>query len=117
MEEGLGNSKGELVVKYSQKFQEVLRDRIQKGFKLAEAKVNFIVYWRDEDKKKEFKTVLPQIILTESVGHGLLSKYSSSTLLQLQVLGLSHTNNWYFQYQSLIHAEHPACCIPAHWPR
>lgn len=31
------------------------------GFELKEAKVNFIVYWWDDEKKIEVKIVLPEL--------------------------------------------------------
>jgi len=31
------------------------------GYHLVEAKVNFIVYWTDEDKKIEVKIILPEL--------------------------------------------------------
>jgi len=66
LEDGLGNSKGDLILKYSQKFKEALNKRYEKGFRIVEAKVNFIVYWKDESKEKEVKIILPQLILKAS---------------------------------------------------
>ncbi|WP_026764550.1 RecQ family ATP-dependent DNA helicase [Sediminibacterium salmoneum] len=66
MEDGLGNYNGDLICKFSQKFREILRDRYDKGFRMVEAKVNFIVYWKDEAKDKESKIILPQLILKKS---------------------------------------------------
>jgi ATP-dependent DNA helicase RecQ len=63
LEEGLANASGDLVLKYSQKFKDVLKDRQAKGFKITEAKVNLIIYWKDEVKEKESKIILPQILL------------------------------------------------------
>ncbi|NML21796.1 RecQ family ATP-dependent DNA helicase [Pseudoflavitalea sp. G-6-1-2] len=63
LEEGLGNSHGDLVCKYSQKFRVVLKERADKGFYIAEAKVNFIVYWKDDAKDKESKIILPELLL------------------------------------------------------
>ncbi|SDF72089.1 ATP-dependent DNA helicase RecQ [Pedobacter terrae] len=62
-DEGLKNVKGELIVKYSQKFKTVLQEHFDKGFTIAAAKINFIVYWKDEDKQKESKIVLPSLLL------------------------------------------------------
>jgi len=62
-DEGLKNAQGELLVKYSQKFKTVLQEHFDKGFKIAAAKINFIVYWKDEDKQKESKIVLPSLLL------------------------------------------------------
>lgn len=63
LEDGLGNSKGELMLKYSQKFREVLKGHYENGFRIAAAKVNFVVYWKDEAKEKETKIILPQLLL------------------------------------------------------
>jgi ATP-dependent DNA helicase RecQ len=62
-DEGLKNAQGELIVKYSQKFKTVLHEHFDKGFKIAAAKINFIVYWKDEEKQKESKIVLPSLLL------------------------------------------------------
>jgi ATP-dependent DNA helicase RecQ len=63
LEDGLGNSRGDLVCKYSQKFKDVLKERSDMGFRIAKANVNFVVYWKDEAKKKESKIILPQLLL------------------------------------------------------
>ncbi|MFC1224763.1 RecQ family ATP-dependent DNA helicase [Pedobacter sp. BG31] len=62
-DEGLKNGNGELIVKYSQKFKTILQERFDQGFKIAAAKINFIVYWKDEEKQKESKIVLPSLLL------------------------------------------------------
>ena len=60
-DEGCKNFKGELVLKFSKKFLERMVEIKSNGFELKEAKVNFIVYWTDEDKKVEVKIVLPEL--------------------------------------------------------
>ena len=67
MEEGLGNSKRELLIKYSKKFREDLQVRLDKGFRIQEAKVNFMVYWKDEAKEKEMKIILPQLLFKKDL--------------------------------------------------
>ncbi|WP_222431139.1 hypothetical protein [Pedobacter suwonensis] len=62
-DQGLKNGHGELIVKYSQKFKNILQERFDQGFKIAAAKINFIVYWKDEEKQKESKIVLPSLLL------------------------------------------------------
>ena len=52
--EGCKDSKGNLVLKFSKKFCEFITYQEQKGYKLKEAKVNFIVYWKKEDEEKVF---------------------------------------------------------------
>lgn len=66
MEDGLGDSKGNLMLKYSQRFKEVLKGRYDKGFKIAAAKVNFVVYWKDEATQKEYKIILPVLLLKKA---------------------------------------------------
>ncbi|HOZ80457.1 MAG TPA: RecQ family ATP-dependent DNA helicase [Ferruginibacter sp.] len=63
MEQGLCNQKQEPVVKYANQFNEVLKGYFEKGFRIAKAKVNFMVYWKDEDKQKEVIVVLPRLLL------------------------------------------------------
>lgn len=65
-DEGCKNEKGELVLKFSRKFLERLDDIKKSGFELEEAKVNFIVHWRDNDKNIEVKIILPELHFTKS---------------------------------------------------
>lgn len=58
---GCMNEKGELVLKFSKKFGERLTQLKNNGFELKDAKVNFIVYWKAEDKPHELKIVLPEL--------------------------------------------------------
>jgi len=60
-DEGCKNDKGELVLKFSKKFLDSLGEIKKNGFALKEAKVNFIVYWTDDEKKIEVKIVLPEL--------------------------------------------------------
>lgn len=62
-EDGLADLKGDLMLIYAQKFREVLKGWYDKGFKIAAAKINYVVYWKDEDKEKEVKIVLPVLLL------------------------------------------------------
>lgn len=66
-DEGCKNEKGELVLKFSKKFLERLAEIKNNGFEAKEAKVNFIVYWTDDDKKIEVKIVLPELQFEKSV--------------------------------------------------
>jgi ATP-dependent DNA helicase RecQ len=66
-EDGLANSAGEITLKYSQRFKDILTERKANNFKIVEAKVNFIVYWKDETKEKESKIILPLLILKKTV--------------------------------------------------
>ncbi|MEO6229599.1 MAG: RecQ family ATP-dependent DNA helicase [Ferruginibacter sp.] len=60
-EEGCKNKSGELVLKFSKKFLDKLIDIRNTGFELKEAKVNFIVHWKGEDKEEEVKIILPEL--------------------------------------------------------
>jgi len=59
--EGCTNDKGELVLKFSKRFLERLIEIKESGFQLKEAKVNFIVYWKNEDAEQEMRIILPQL--------------------------------------------------------
>ncbi len=52
---------GQTVLKFSRKFmEEQMEDMQEKGYELKHAKVNFIVYWENKDKK-EIKIILPEL--------------------------------------------------------
>nr|MCU0322451.1 hypothetical protein [Chitinophagaceae bacterium] len=68
-DEGCKNAKGELILKFSRKFIERLMEIKKTGFVLSEAKVNFIVYWKAEDKEQEVKIVLPELIFERKIVH------------------------------------------------
>ncbi|MFM2387546.1 MAG: hypothetical protein RL660_2303 [Bacteroidota bacterium] len=60
-DEGCKNEKGELVLKFSKRFLERLVVAKKRGYELKDAKVNFIVYWKNEDKGIEVKIALPEL--------------------------------------------------------
>ncbi|MBN2172870.1 MAG: ATP-dependent helicase, partial [Bacteroidales bacterium] len=60
-EDGCANSKDDLVLKFSKKFLETIELRKRKGYKLISAKVNFMVYWKNEETEKEVKIILPEL--------------------------------------------------------
>lgn len=62
-EQGLCNQQQEQVVKYSRQFADTLNGYFDKGFHIARAKVNFMVYWKDEEKEKEVLVLLPRLLL------------------------------------------------------
>ncbi|WP_118953012.1 RecQ family ATP-dependent DNA helicase [Taibaiella helva] len=62
-EDGLADSQGAQILKYAQKFREVLNRYAEKGFRVAAAKVNFVVYWKDEAKGIESRIILPRLLL------------------------------------------------------
>lgn len=61
--EGLADKNGNLVLKFSKKFQEQLLAYRASGYILTEARVNFIVYWTDQERAQEYKVVLPELVL------------------------------------------------------
>lgn len=63
MEQGLGNEKQQQVLKYSKQFTGLLNAYFKKGFRIAKAKVNFMVWWKDEEKENEVLVVLPRLLL------------------------------------------------------
>jgi ATP-dependent DNA helicase RecQ len=58
--EGLSTSKG-LVVKFSSEFSDSLDQLEQKGYKMTEAKANFIVHWFNKKTDQEVKIILPEL--------------------------------------------------------
>jgi ATP-dependent DNA helicase RecQ len=66
-EEGCANTNGDLVLKFSQKTLETLKNHSDKGYKPKEAKVNFIVYWHKEGSDKEIKIILPELYLEKQI--------------------------------------------------
>jgi len=65
LNEGLGNTNSDLVIKFSRSFTDQLNEYINRGYKLTNAKINFIVYWNNKDKALESKIILPEITLTK----------------------------------------------------
>ncbi len=57
------NDKGQTVLKFSSGFRSKLAGFRSKGYSIAEAKVNFIVWWKGEDMDREIQVVLPEIHL------------------------------------------------------
>jgi ATP-dependent DNA helicase RecQ len=55
------NSNGQPVLKFSRNFAEQIQSMKQKGYELKSAKVNFIVYWLNQEIKQEMKIVLPEL--------------------------------------------------------
>jgi ATP-dependent DNA helicase RecQ len=61
--DGLADSKGKTILEFSQKFKQTLKDMEGKGYQLSEAKVNFILYWKNDEMEEEILIVLPELIL------------------------------------------------------
>jgi len=58
---GCTDSIGDLVLKFSRKFQETISHLEEQGYHLKSVKVNFIIFWKDPEKEKEFKVILPEL--------------------------------------------------------
>jgi ATP-dependent DNA helicase RecQ len=65
MKEGLSNLNGDLLCKYSKKFQETLDEYFQKGYSIVEANVSFLLYWKNESNDTETKIILPVLRLSK----------------------------------------------------
>jgi ATP-dependent DNA helicase RecQ len=66
--DGLTNLKGDLVLKYSQKFREELLKYEKLGYIPNVAKVNFKVYWKgQEEGKEEVLILLPELVLVRNI--------------------------------------------------
>jgi ATP-dependent DNA helicase RecQ len=50
------------ILKFSNNYKEKISDLENKGYNLAESKINYILYWQKEDLEKEIKIVLPELI-------------------------------------------------------
>ncbi len=61
--DGLANTSGQLLLKYSNSFKNTLQTYLQKGYELKTASINFILYWHNKDNNKESKIILPEIYL------------------------------------------------------
>lgn len=65
--EGLCNQKDELVLKFSEAFCKKLSIMCEKQYKLTEANLNFIVYWKGKnDDDQEVKILLPTLIFEKN---------------------------------------------------
>jgi ATP-dependent DNA helicase RecQ len=67
LDDGLGNKMHEKVIQFSKKFKEALDGWIHRGFEIESANVNFIVYWKDEEKGREVRIVLPELYLRKEI--------------------------------------------------
>jgi ATP-dependent DNA helicase RecQ len=55
------NTKGEIIVKFSRSFIEFIVSHQQLGYKIKEAKVNLMVWWKKPDEEKELIIILPEL--------------------------------------------------------
>lgn len=64
-EEGCENEKGEMVLKFSQKFSERVTKLAGQGYQPFDATVNFMVYWQNPEKDREIVILLPEILFSK----------------------------------------------------
>jgi ATP-dependent DNA helicase RecQ len=57
----LCNARGEQVLKFSNSFKELMAVKIQQGYQITTARINFIVYWKEPGGDKEVKVILPKV--------------------------------------------------------
>jgi len=60
-DEGCKNDNGEYVLKFSRKYMDFIKEQKNKKFFPDSAKVNFIVYWYNDEKEIEVKIILPEV--------------------------------------------------------
>jgi ATP-dependent DNA helicase RecQ len=60
-EEGCADSSGDIVLKFSKKFNETISQLKDQGYQLITSRINFILYWKDPEKEKESKIILPEL--------------------------------------------------------
>lgn len=60
--EGLADEQGRLVLKFSRSFQEKMEAYLRMGYTLREAKVNFLVFWKNREHDREYRVVLPWLV-------------------------------------------------------
>lgn len=63
-ENGCTDKSGVEILRFSNKFKDVLLKQREKGYKPEMAKVNFIVYWEKKEEKTTCMIVLPELILS-----------------------------------------------------
>ncbi len=66
--DSLADEQGRLVLKFSQRFRGEMEGYLRRGYVLHEAKVNFLVYWKNPESGKEYKVVLPWLTLVHEGG-------------------------------------------------
>jgi ATP-dependent DNA helicase RecQ len=60
---GLVTRDGKEVLRFSNAFKERLDRYAHRHFVVETARVNYVVYWWDEDRGKEIKVVLPEVVM------------------------------------------------------
>ncbi len=58
---GCTDKNGNDILKFSNSYKEKIADYENKGYKLTDGTVNYIVYWKKEETNEEIKVVLPEL--------------------------------------------------------
>ena len=53
--------KGDVVLKFSKNFNETISRLKDQGYHLKNARINFILFWKDSEKETELKIILPEL--------------------------------------------------------
>ncbi|HLX92410.1 MAG TPA: 3'-5' exonuclease, partial [Puia sp.] len=64
---GFKDQKGNLVLKFSKRFLDLIDTHTNMGYKLKHAKVNFVVYWKSENSEKEVIIILPEAYFEKDI--------------------------------------------------
>jgi hypothetical protein len=54
-------AKGQVVLRFSRRFQETICSLDRQGYVLKDARISYVVWWKDEETGKEIRIVLPQV--------------------------------------------------------
>jgi ATP-dependent DNA helicase RecQ len=60
----LRNAKGKKVATLSKEFQKRIKSQKERGYCITDIEVNFIVFWHCTQDNKEYKILLPKLLLT-----------------------------------------------------
>lgn len=59
--DGCFDEKGNFILKFSNRYKEIINNYQNKGYVLKESIINYIVYWKKEELEDEIKVVLPEL--------------------------------------------------------
>ncbi len=59
--DGCFDENGNCILKFSNRYKEIKSNYQNKGYKLKESVINYIVYWKKEELEDEIKIVLPEL--------------------------------------------------------
>jgi ATP-dependent DNA helicase RecQ len=60
-DDGLMDNQGQLVLKFSNRFKEIIRKHDDNGYTVSDAVVNFNIFWKVPSNEKEIQILLPEI--------------------------------------------------------